>query len=174
MKFQTEYIQDIQKEVISLLPNDFMKETTLRYITGFKDTNNKILGLLSIQKLLISLNLNTEHIISCSFTICKPNENIPIHVDKGPYTLSINIPILNSKKTFVHFYESKEPPNEISITTPYLSFKEDSCNLLETVETDSPYIINTKIIHKVVNDTKNDRLMLLMRLNPNIEFSHFH
>ena len=175
IKFETPIINDIRKEVNDLIPSDFTKSTKLGYIDSYQYTNDTILSLTSVKKLLHSLNLSLEDVALCAFTVCLPGQGLPLHVDKGPYQLSMNIPITESTGTFVNFYKTSFDPIEIIHgNNRYYYLKERNCTLADVLETDGPCIVDTSVPHKVINNTNQTRIMLLIRFKPKIKFSDFN
>jgi hypothetical protein len=175
IKFETPIINDIRKEVNDLIPSDFVQSTRLGYIDNYQHTTDKILSLTSVKELLYSLNLSLEDVAICAFTVCLPDQGLPLHIDKGPYQLSMNIPITESKGTFVNFYKSTSPPIEVfNGNNRYYSVIESDCTLADILETDGPCIVDTSVPHKVINNTSQTRIMLLIRFKSKIKFSDFN
>ncbi len=173
-KFNTSHYENIRQEIENILPAEFLQTTKLGYINNSVRTTDMILSLDSINQLINDLSLKHTDIALCGFTVCKPNQGLPIHVDKGPFCLSMNIPITYSKGTFVNFYDNFGPVSVINNgSNIYYSVKEENCKLVETLETDTPCIIDTTVPHKVINNTEHTRVMLLMRFIPKIKFSDF-
>ena len=175
IKFETPIINDIRKEVNNLITSDLVKSTGLNYINNYQYTNNIILSLTSVKELLHSLNLSLEDVALCTFSVCLPRQGLTLHVDNGPYQLSMNIPITESRGTFVNFYKSTSPPIEVfEGSNRYYSLKESDCTLADILETDGPCIVDTTVPHKVINSTNQTRIMLLIRFKPKIKFSDFN
>ena len=174
IKFKTTLIDDIREEVKKIIPVNFTNSTKLDYVNGHRFNTEIILSLISIKKLLFSMNLTSEDVALCGFTVCLPHQEIKLHADRGIYRLSMNIPITEATGTFVNFYKTISEPIEIvKGRNIYYSFKEEDCQLAEVLETDTPSIIDTKIPHRVINNTDFTRVMLLIRFKNSIDFSKF-
>lgn len=174
IKFNTPIIDDIRREVNEFIPNDFAKNTKLGYVGNHQITHEKILSLTSIKNLFTSLNLKIEDVALCVFSVCMPKQGFQIHIDKGQYQLSMNIPLNESVGSYVNFYKTETTPVELTVgPNSFYSIDDKDCTLVARVETDRPCIIDTKIPHKVINNTDRIRTLLLIRFKPEIKFSHF-
>ena len=170
-KLNIDYLKEIQQDVLNLLPDDFLQNTKLGYVLDQSYTTNYIKSLSSIKRLIDSLGRSIDDISICAFTVCLPKQGLPIHIDKGFYKLSLNIPITDTTDTSVNFYKLTAPPSVVNNgKNKYFSFDEFNTAIIETAVTDRPCIIDTTVPHKVVNNTDRIRVMLLIRFNPNIKF----
>jgi len=172
-KLNIDYLNEIRKEVFDFLPEEFLQNTKLGYIVDQSYTTSYIKSLSSIKRLIDSLELSISDISICAFTVCLPGQNIPIHIDRGFYKLSLNIPITDTTGTVVNFYKLTGSPTLVDTgKNKYISFDESTTTIVETLDTDSPCIIDTTVPHKVVNNTDRTRVMLLIRFKPNIKFNN--
>lgn len=118
------------------------------------------------KQLLNDLKLTPHANYGIALNLTKPNSAMPIHTDIGEFVYSFNIPIAGYSNSCVNIYESISEPVIVKdlINGEFIKFTEDNCRLVEQFKTDCPYILNTQIPHKVVNNSDETRLMLLVRL----------
>jgi len=161
-----ETLPAIQDAVLERIPDYLFNETNLTYLE-----NNRalFLGIPELEDLLSKLGV-MDKVLTIAVNVTLPHKSGNIHVDGGSYQHSLNIPIVGCKNTWVKFYSSKEEPKQITLTNStgthtFLKYDESVCDEILTVEATGPYIMDTKVPHKVVNTTDNIRVMLLIRLD---------
>ena len=165
-------LSEIQREVLNILPENLYSQTT---IIRLPEYDKQILALPCIQRVLGDFGF-TPYVQSIQLHVTAPNVTIPIHCDNG-FTYSFNIPIANCKKTYVNWFKTDTESELVRVRDDpagltYNRFNSDECTLIEHLEIDSPYIINTSVPHSVENPTKNTRLMLLCRLHQDIKLPY--
>lgn len=168
-KFDLDNLQEIRNKVKKILPDDFLNaECKLDYIYKSREyTTKQILDLDVIKNLLHQFGMSVKDVEVCGFTVVAPNNTLPLHVDKGPFRYSLNIPLTDTddQGTIVNFFQSSAP---LEIKTnglnSYFSIDKSKCNLICKLVTNKPCIIDTSAIHSVENNTKHLRVMLLIRL----------
>lgn len=164
----------LQKEVRGIIPDDFTEVKQLGYLGTWQETRSLILSLPSIQSCLSELGLDDDKISIVAILNCTPQSSTPIHLDNGPYKISLNIPIQHCDDTYVYFYKTKvDPQKKFNGQNNYFRYEETDCELDEKVETNQPYLLDTMTPHKVVNNTNNTRIMLLVRMTREINFDYF-
>jgi hypothetical protein len=166
-------LTEIQREVLNVLPEELFKVTTIIRLT--EEYHQQILNLPCIQQTLGDFGFK-PYILSLQLHVTKPNITIPTHCDNG-FTFSFNIPIANCNNTYVSWFETDTEPETLRVRDDpigltYNRFTPDSCNLIERVEIDSPYVLNVQVPHNVENLNNTTRLMLLCRLHQDINLPY--
>lgn len=108
------------------------------------------------------------------YYVTPPHQKLRIHIDGSIPTIpfGLNIPITGTKNTFHNIYECDTSnivmPNTIDIGRMAALYPKDlsKLRLLESLEITVPHVINTEIMHGVVNDTDFHRVMLALRWMP--------
>lgn len=168
-----ENLSEIQKEVLSKIPDNELANTSLFYLKDHYDLflNGTLLGLT-----LDKMNM-FEYVLGVALIVVMPNSGIPIHCDSGLYRHSLNIPIQGYNKTYVNFFKPLEEPKMIQVNKSsesyqqghtYLRYDEDKCELISRFESISPYLMDTQVPHNVYNNSDVTRIMLLVRLKHTI------
>jgi len=155
----------IQEEVLKKIPENLLNNTNLTYI----ENNKKIfLGIPELYNFLESIKIN-EFVGSIAINVTTAQSNGNCHVDSGPYKYSINIPILNCENTFIDFYKVTGDHQIVYVEKHgtrhhFFKYTEDQCELIYRGDTSVPYLLGTKTPHRVINDSDNIRIMLLIRM----------
>ena len=154
----------IQEQVLSVIKSDYDINQT---IFDFPNDWQKYLQLPSIKEVLELLNL-TEITEKVAVNITNQWTSY-IHIDHGGFRYSLNIPILNTKNTFLNFFDVKEnvpPEGRMTIVgrKKYYIFNDDDVILSKRFETISPYFLDTSVPHSFESHNPNPRIMLLIRL----------
>ena len=172
-KLKINFVEEIRKDIFTILPPDFATFTRGgAYINGWKNTTQLILSLESVQKLLKAIKVDAKSVKVCGFTVTMPGDFLLLHIDKGPFKLSLNVPMTDTSGSFLNFYTCSSEPFEVNNgLNVYYSVKEEDCTLAESVHTDSPCLVDTTVPHKIYNNTDKVRVMLLIRLDESIDFS---
>lgn len=162
-----ENLQEIQQEVLKLIPENLLNKTTLTYIENSK---RLFLGIPSLYNFLNS-NKMYWSVCNIAINITQGRDQGNIHVDSGPFKHSLNIPIIGYKNTWINFFKSDSDYKIITIenkgkTHHFFKYSEDQCELIYEAETNQPYLLGTKTPHRVVNKSDQTRIMLLIRLFP--------
>lgn len=181
-KFDLENLSEIQHAVNNILPPDFLfSKVKLDYINSDREYSTKqILNLLPIRDLLIKFGLSSTDIAICGFTVISAGMALPIHLDRGDYKYSLNIPLssVGISNTAVNFYHSTQIPKYISNGyNEYFGVDPVTCSIIGKLVTDKPCLINTNVLHSVHNYGTELRVMLLIRINKskpisNVDLSH--
>lgn len=94
-----------------------------------------------------------------------------IHIDVLDRTiLTINIPIVNCENTFLHFFKANGSGEygdygKLGKSLYYTKYKEEDTELIGTLETSTPYILNLSTPHRFDNSKCSAyRFMLLNRI----------
>jgi len=174
--YKTVYLEnlpEIQKEVLSKIPNNELEKSSLFYL---KDHYDLFLSKTLLGSTLADMNI-LEHIFGVALVVITPRSGIPIHCDSGPYRYSLNIPIQGYEKTYVSFYKPLEEPKTVHVDKPddshqhghvYLHYDIAKCELINRFESISPYVMDTQVPHNVYNNSDVTRIMLLVRLKHTI------
>ena len=166
-------LEKIQQDVIAVLPAHIKTNNYLGFVVDPVTSTRIFLGLESIRTLLASLNL-LGHVQLVAVITKLSQVGGDIHVDNGPYRLSLNIPITGCHGTHVNFYQAQSAPNMITKgQNTYYYYSEDQCQLDTKLDTGNPCIIDTTVPHSVHNPNNETRIMLLIRLKPYITFDYF-
>jgi hypothetical protein len=160
----------IQIKAFKLFPMQYLNKTKLFY------PPNNIELFLSIPELKEELDRLgwTEHVDSFGFYIVQKTKGSTLHTDTGDRKYSFNIPILNCKDTLVNFYTTDSEP-EVQIHgegVDYNKYDVDKCTLVDSLEMNTPNVINVKEVHNIVNDNHKPRITLLVRLKSNLNLDH--
>jgi hypothetical protein len=160
-------LDEIQKEVLKLIPENLLDQTTLTYIENSKEI------FLSIPALYNFLKSKAIHqsVMNIAINITQGHKQGNIHVDSGLYNHSLNIPIIGCENTCINFFKSNSDYKVITVenkgkTHHFFKYTDDQCELIYEGDTSIPYILGTKTPHRVVNKSDQTRIMLLIRLFP--------
>lgn len=160
----------IQKKVLEMFPLNKYGSNELFYID---DNLNKFLSISELSENLERLQL-TESIRAIAFYNVLPTNDrgTQVHVDSGTGSYSLNLPISGCAGTYVNFYECMTPPELTYNVTgvPYYKFNYADCILSDRVEMCQPMLINIQKIHNITNQTKNQRITLLIRLHESWDY----
>jgi len=108
--------------------------------------------------------------LGCSFVRINSKSKIPLHTDTK-FRYSFNIPLVDCSGSILNFY-STEVPGTISKTpngVSYTSYDTNNCNLELSTAITCPFVMDTKMIHGVTNDSAQDSILLLIRLSHAID-----
>ena len=94
---------------------------------------------------------------------------IPIHKDNAhEFDFSLNLPILNTDKTYTTFYNTNTLPTTHYLPNglPYDAYEKESCQVVDVVEITSPTLLNVKVPHGVTLSSGSvPRITLALRIN---------
>ena len=158
-------LDEIQKEDLKLIPDSNTKNLMgLFYFAGVPE----YLKIDKLRQYLEIVNeLNNVLFIGTLFTA--PNVKGNLHRDDGPHIFSLNIPLLNCHNTFIEFFKTNSIPQKTKFKNSdqgtYSKFDPEECQLIFRKEVQNPYIINTLVPHRVVNENNKTRIMLCIRLS---------
>jgi hypothetical protein len=161
-------LSQIQDTILKMIPIPEYDRATLYY----PNDNKKLVTEVDLlTQYLASVDLESE-IHGVGVIIVNPKAQIPIHKDHGNYTYSLNIPLSGYQKTFVNFYKTNADDTLIEVQKKvgqssghrYNAFERDKCELIVSHESLTPYIMDTRIPHDVVNKSDTTRIFLLIRL----------
>ena len=162
-------LSKIQNSILSKITLPSYTNATLFYPT---ENKNLVTEVVELTQLLTTLELLSD-VLGVAVIVVDPKTRIPIHKDTGNYTYSLNVPLLGYKNTFLNFY--KTDSNDTTVEVPkqlghasgivFKKFDYEKCVLIESHETNSPYIMNTQIPHDVHNPNDYKRLFLLIRID---------
>lgn len=162
-----EHLDEIQEEVLKLIPENLLNNTNLTYIENSK----KIF--LSVAPLYDFLKRKNMHqaVMNIAVNVTKGHTNGNIHMDSGPYKHSLNIPIIGCENTCIDFFKVNGEHKVVAVNNygkqhHFFKYTEDQCELIYEGDTSIPYILGTKTPHRVLNKSDQIRIMLLIRLFP--------
>ena len=95
-----------------------------------------------------------------------------VHRDDTNVSARINIPILNCKGSQTKFWKTSVQPTQqfLPNNIPYLHIDEKDCELVETLELDTPTVLRVKEPHSVCIGEKIPRLSLTVEFIEDIEY----
>jgi len=162
-----ENLIEIQQEVLKLIPQNLLNQTTLTYIENSKEIFLNIPVLIDFLK---SKKMNWS-VGDIAVNITQGHDAGNFHVDSGPYKHSLNIPILGCENTWINFFKVNADYKVVTIenqgkTHHFFRYTEDQCELIYEAETSNPYLLGVKTPHRVINKSNQTRIMLLIRLFP--------
>jgi len=162
-------LNDIQQEVLKLVPEKLLGYTNLTYIENSKDV------FLSITKLTDFLKSKKiyDAVGSIAVNITTGQGAGNFHKDSGPYRHSLNIPIIGCDDTYINFFKVDSEHTVVNVddqgkTHRFFRYTEDQCKLIYEAETSKPYLLGVKTPHRVINKSDKTRVMLLIRLFPRV------
>jgi len=163
-----ENLSQIQDAILKMIDVPDYQGATLFYPS---DNKKLVAEVDSLTQYLSNVDLISD-ILGVAVIIVNPDTRIPIHKDTGDYTYSLNIPLSGYDKTFVNFYNTDAHDNVIKVPKQegqssghaYNKFELKDCDLSSSHESNTPYIMDTRVPHDVVNDTDTTRIFLLIRL----------
>lgn len=154
-----ENLEELQKECLEFIKEKIdLDKSSFVWMDGF-------LELPSLKK---SIKPFEENIFGTVLNVAL-NKECDIHIDDGSsgWRYSFNIPIINCDDTFVYFYECEGESTKKEDTKTfgaYQKFEQNECRLIETFETNKPYILDTRVPHNFKTFNNKPRVMLLIRL----------
>ena len=162
-----ENLNEIQQEVLKLIPENLLNQSSLTYIENSKEI---FLSIPVLYNFLKSKNMH-QSVVNIAVNITQGHNQGNIHVDSGPYKHSLNIPIIGSDNTWINFFKANSDYKVITVenkgkTHHFFKYTDDQCELIYEGDTSIPYILGTKTPHRVVNESDQTRIMLLIRLWP--------
>ncbi len=165
-------LEEIQQAVLNVIPKEDLIYPRLYYPENNKEI---FLSIEPLKKLLSNLGwLNYINKAGFALNIVNPNSETAIHIDSGDFLYSFNLPITNCKNSFVNFYKLRNNIDLTSRVTPFSSYhraEKNDCQLIKCFKLSEPFVMNTKLIHGVTNQSNDQRVTLLIRLSegaPNI------
>ena len=124
-----------------------------------------------LQSFLEQLGL-TDYIHGIALNVTSGGMAIPIHLDTGPFTWSLNLPLYNCDDSLVAIYNTKQQPVLKFIPgsdVTYLGYEDESELTTEAVlESTYPMLLNVKNPHNVINKSDKTRVMLLVRIKEDL------
>jgi hypothetical protein len=159
----------IQSEVLKLIPSHLLDKNNLTYI---KDNKKIFLGIPALYEFLESKQLQfSVGVIAVNVITGLGSSNY--HIDSGPWQYSLNIPILNCKNTRINFFKVNSDYQIVKESSHYFfRYTKEQCELIYEVETVEPYLLGVKTPHRIVNNSNDTRVMLLIRLFPGINLDN--
>jgi len=162
-----ENLVEIQQEVLKLIPENLLNQTTLIYIENNKEI---FLSIPVLYNFLKSINMHYS-VGSIAINITQGQRAGSYHMDSGPYNHSLNIPISGCENTWINFFKATGDYKVVPVVNQGMinhgfRYTEDQCELIYEAETSQPYILGTKTPHRVLNKSDQTRIMLLIRLFP--------
>lgn len=114
----------------------------------------------------------TDCIHGIALNVTGPESAIPIHIDTGPFTWSLNLPLYNCDDSNVAIYSTKQLPVLKFIPgsdVTYHGFEDESELTQEVIlESSSPMLLNVKKPHNVINQSDKTRVMMLVRIKSDL------
>lgn len=160
-------LAEIQQEVLKLIPENLLNQTTLTYIENNKEV---FLGIPSLYDFLKSKTMHWS-VGNIAINITQGQDAGNYHMDSGPFKYSLNIPIVGCENTWINFFKVDGDYKVVTVenkgkTHHFYRYTEDQCELIYEAETNQPYLLGVKTPHRVVNKSDQTRIMLLIRLFP--------
>ena len=160
-----ENLSEMQQEILKLIPENLLNQTTLTYIENSK---NIFLDIPILSDFLKSKNMYAS-VGNIAINITQGNDAGNFHMDSGPYQHSLNIPIIGCENTWINFFEVDSDYKVVTVENQgkshrFYRYTEDQCKLIHEAETNQPYILGVKTPHRVLNKSNKPRIMLLIRL----------
>lgn len=167
-----ENIEEIKRDALMIFNSHTPGNSTIFYVNEIE-----FLKFNSLRYFIEDIRNNKNiDIKGLAFNLTHPNVTISTHTDTGDFLYSLNIPLTDSKNTYLSIFESTSPPElrtQISPPITFNYFDNNNCRLLEKIEVNRPCILNTQNPHNVSNMSDKIRIVLLIRLsshsNQNIE-----
>lgn len=119
-----------------------------------------------IKNCLQLLNITLTDMLGVAIIAIDAGMSIPVHIDEGNYTYSLNIPISGYHNTYTKFYKTNSIPTTAGRDTGrlYAKWMIEECEEIDCFESTMPYLMNTSIPHSVENKSKLTRIFLLLRI----------
>jgi len=109
--------------------------------------------------------------LGCAFIRINPKNLVPIHTDTNPeLRYSFNIPLTDCSGSILEFFTSEIPgvPGVTPNGLVYTSYDINRCKLELKTPITGPFIMDTQMIHQVINDSDDTSILLLIRLSHEI------
>ena len=164
-----ENLTEIQQEVLKLIPENLLNQTTLTYIENSKDI---FLGIPALYNFLKSKKMHWS-VGNIAINVTQGKDSGNYHMDSGPFKHSLNIPIIGCENTWINFFKVDSDYKVVTVenkgkTHHFFRYTEDQCELIYEAETSKPYLLGVKTPHRVINKSDQTRIMLLIRLWPGV------
>jgi len=162
-----ENLIEIQQQVLKLIPKNLLDKTTLTYIKNSKEI---FLNIPALNDFLKSKKMHWS-VGDIAINITQGFDAGNYHMDSGPYTHSLNIPIIGCENTWINFFKVNADYKVVTVENQgkahhFFRYTEDQCELIYEAETSEPYLLGVKTPHRVINKSDQTRIMLLIRLSP--------
>lgn len=156
-------LDDLQRDFLSTFVSPNYKDSILYYP---KDGFVFITRSNPIKNCLQQINITLSDISGVAIIAIDAGISIPIHIDEGNYTYSLNIPISGYHNTYTKFYKTNSLPTTAGRETGrlYAKWITEECVEIDCFESNMPYLMNTSIPHSVENKSKRTRIFLLLRI----------
>jgi hypothetical protein len=162
-------LERLQQALLSAIPDDVVCNPRVY----FSEEQDKFRSIKELQDLLDSFNMDYDKTF-VGYFVCPPHVPGLLHIDFGPVEYSMNIPLKNCDNTFTHFYKTDKEPilvpgrifNGVTYHSHY-SFAGIKSEVLESFESNIPFIMHIKTPHNVTNNTDNLRINALIRYADN-------
>ena len=166
-----ENLEIIQDELLSVVPARQRFSTDLFYLP-----KEWYLEKPRTRDMLEQLGL-LDQVVSIAAVVVDPGHNqLPIHVDSGHSTWSLNIPIRHCLGTFTTWYQAHGDPTFMpreGKDLGYDNFDPEHCEEIGRLEMTHPHIVNVKVPHTVINPTNKVRILCAIRLAPTFDMEAF-
>jgi hypothetical protein len=167
-------LSEIQEEILSVFPKDHHNGYHFFYL---KNSINIFLGLPKLRKMLDDFRFtNGITKIGFAFSVMMPKNKLPVHSDSEKFRYSFNIPVNNCESSYVNFFQTSQEKKIMTTENAkhktilsYELFDNEKCKLIESNHITSPYIMDTTVPHSVFNNSSKERIMLLIRLEPEVD-----
>jgi hypothetical protein len=128
-----------------------------------------------LSKLIQNLKLKNVQFMLIAI---QPGCEMTPHIDNGPGTSSVLLPIKNTKGSKTLFYSSSKEPeekfdyNKNGERISWFGVDLESCVIIDEVELSKPIIINNRTIHNAINPANNGQRwsLALVIIDPEFEF----
>lgn len=135
------------------------------------DTHD-ILNSCPILKSILEQRIKVEMIDLFRFYVTPAGTKMGIHIDgsspKVPFGL--NFPVFNSADNYMNWYDIPEDQMHLfdahkkyGYMPSFIPKKGADLKIIQSKQIDKPYFVKTDIMHNVVNNTDNDRIILSVR-----------
>lgn len=127
---------------------------------------NFLLNSKEIKNALQLINITLDDVLGLAIISINSGVTIPVHIDIGNYTYSLNIPISGYSNTYTKFYVANTKPTMAGKHSGrlYAKWMFEECEEIYSFEAKSAYIMNTSVPHSVINNSELVRICLLLRI----------
>lgn len=166
LPIQVDNLEIIRSRVLDIIPPILLESSFINYDPVLSDQ------LLSMPEIISAVEQfgGLDQVERVMFNTMQPYSEYDPHCDFGERRYSFNIPILNFRNTYLTIFSLDSEllfrtyVNVYGNTVRYYDIDVSKSELLDTIETANPHVLDTKYPHGVQNPNPTTRLNMLIRL----------
>ena len=169
-------LETIQSSVLAAIPSEMMSPA-ITFLNRLDDKTiyNTVKSIPELDSYLTSVGVK-DHLVDMALYIMDSSYEFDIHMDvavPGYNTTRIICPIQGAANTFTEFYSTDTPPsieyvNVAGVMNEFSRYDKANCTLIDSVDSGTPYLMNTQTIHGMRNPNNEWRIVLWIDFNDQV------